>query len=358
MPEQEQRTDSGGTENFPSVTAAVITHNGRAVVPQCLESLFNQTIAPERVLVINNASTDGTAEWVREHFPRAELIDRPTNNGPNPARNEGLRRATTELVLLVDDDAILDRRCLEELLAAYRRYPDAALWAPRILYHDRPEIIQFEGTHIHYLQEAILLNPDAPVSKGVEDVAAIQAAAGVCLLLSRSKAFSVGLFDEDYFFGRTDGEFTFRLTLAGYPLYTIPRARCYHRVKKRGTAKVFYQQRNRWHMILSCYQWRTILLISPALALYEICLFAFLLTKGAAHEHLRANVQVIRDLPKILRKRRAIQRMRKVPDRAVLHCGPINVRSDLMSHGLLAAAKRLLDKTFGVYWLLVRRLVP
>ncbi len=342
----------------PAVTAVVITHNGRRVIPECLESLRNQTIRPTQILVINNASTDGTPAWVRERFPQVKVIDRSTNSGPNPARNEGIRQADSELVLLVDDDAVLHPQCLEELLAAWKRFPDASIWTPRIVYHDRPDIIQWEGTRIHYLMEAILLNPDTPVAQGVRDVTATDVAGGVSYLLSRLKAFEAGLFDEEYFFGRTDAEFTFRLSLAGHSIYSVPRAVCYHRVKQRGVTKVYHQVRNRWRMLLTSYRWRTIALISPALLLYEVSLLAFLLPKGAAHEYLRATGRVIRELPATLHRRRSIQRTRKVPDSRLLHCAPMNMRSDLLTNPLLAGAKRLLDGIFGAYWIIVRRLIP
>jgi hypothetical protein len=343
---------------MPAVTVVVITHNGRGVIPECLLSLRNQTIRPTQILVINNASTDGTPEWVRAGFPEARVVDRSVNSGPNPARNEGIRQADAELVLLVDDDAVLDTHCLEELLAAWKRFPDAAVWTPRIVYHDRPDTIQWEGTRVHYLMEAILLNPDTPIARGVRDVTATHVAGGVCYLLSRSKAFEAGLFDEEYFFGRTDAEFTFRLSLAGHKIYSVPRAVCYHRVKRRGVTKVYHQVRNRWRMLLTSYRWRTIALISPALLLYELSLLAFLLRKGAARDYFRATGRVVRELPATLRKRERVQRTRKIPDRQLLHCAPMNMRADLLGHPIQAMAKRLLDGVFGAYWILVRRLIP
>src|SRR5688572_6748386 len=114
-PDIAEMMEESGTV-MPAVTAVVITHNGRRVIPECLEPLRNQTIPPTQILVINNASTDGTPAWVRERFPQVKVIDRSVNSGPNPARNEGIRQADSELVLLVDDDAVLHPQCLEELL--------------------------------------------------------------------------------------------------------------------------------------------------------------------------------------------------------------------------------------------------
>lgn len=341
----------------PHVTIAVITYNGKAVLPECLASLTRQSYAPHHIMIVNNASTDGTPEWIKDHYPDIEVLDYPVNNGPNPARNMGINHSSTDLVLLIDDDAVLHEDCLAELVAAHHRFPDAAVWSPRIVYHDRQDLIQFEGVTMHYLQEAILLSGDTPIEDGVQDVTPIQVAGGVSYLLSREKALAVGLFDEDYFFGRTDGEFTYRLTISGYELYTVPKAVCFHRVKKRGTTKVYYQVRNRWHVILTSYAWRTIFLACPAFLLYELTLFPFLAIKGSTRDYARAVFHVLRDLPAILKKRRSVQKNKTLPDPVTLHCGPLNIRSDLLNSRIARFSKTFLDKSFCAYWKLISPLL-
>lgn len=335
------------------VTAAILSYNGRKVVPLCLESVLRQTVPFAKVLFVDNASTDGTPEWVSENHPEVEIVRHPVNNGPNPARNLGVLRSPHRLVLLVDDDAVLDERCLEGLMAARRERPEAAVLAPRIVYYDRSDTIQLEGVYMHYLSEAILLNPERRLSEGAREVTPIDLAAGICLLLDREAVLAVGLFDEYYFFGRTDGELTFRLTLAGRKLYAVPGAVCYHRVKERGLGKVFYQVRNRWYLILTTYSERTLLLLAPAFLVYEASLVPFLAAKGHLRDYLRAMAAIVRDLPKVRERRRAVQALRRVPDREVLRWGVINMRGDLVRSRLLVRAKSALDRFFRAYWRLV-----
>lgn len=352
--------EHGGTETGLAeplapveVTAAIVSYNGRKVAPLCLESVLRQTLPFAKVLFVDNASTDGTPEWVSESYPEVEIVRHPVNNGPNPARNLGVLRSPHRLVLLVDDDAVLDERCLERLVAAWRERPDAAVLAPRIVYHDRRDTIQLEGVYMHFLSEAILLNPERRLEEGAREVTPIDLCAGICLLLDREAALAVGLFDEYYFFGRTDGELTFRLTLSGRKLFAVPEAVCYHRVKERGLGKVFYQVRNRWYLILTTYSARTLLLLAPAFLVYEASLVPFLVAKGRLREYLRALAALVRDLPKVRQRRREVQALRRVPDREVLRWGIINMRSDLVRNRLVARAKGALDRFFRAYWRLV-----
>ncbi|MGF1480872.1 MAG: glycosyltransferase family 2 protein [Cyanophyceae cyanobacterium] len=346
---------AGSTQ--PDVTVAIVSYNGKKVIQACLDSILAQTYRQFKVLLINNASTDGTPDWVSEHYPQVEILHHPENKGPNPARNLALKKSFDALVLLVDDDAVLEKDCLAELVKAYQAYPSGAIWAPRLIYNDKRNTIQHEGVFIHYVSEAILVNAEKHITEGLQTITPVSVISGTCLLISKPAAQKVGLFDEDYFFGRTDGEFTFRLTLSGYKLYTVPQAVTYHRVKRRGLSKVFYQVRNRWYFTLTMYSWRTLLLSLPALLLYEIFLILFLLSKGALKEYLTAVSQVIINFPVLWRKRKSIQSLRTVADREVLRSGSINMRSDLLNNRLIAFSKNLLDGFFNIYWQLIYQLI-
>ncbi|PSO64326.1 MAG: glycosyltransferase [Cyanobacteria bacterium QH_6_48_35] len=344
-------------EKNPEITVAIITHNGREVIQTCLESIFNQTYKKLKVFLVNNASTDKTPEWVKINYPSVEILDYPENKGPNPARNLAIRKSPNPLVLLVDDDAVLEENCIAELIKAYQKHPDGAVWSPRIVYYYKQDVIQFEGAYIHYLAEAVLLNGDKPIEDGVKDVTRIQIAGGVSYLVSKGAAMSIGLFDEDYFFGRTDGEFMFRLNHSGYVLYTVPKAISYHQVKTRGLSKVFYQIRNRWDFILTNYAIKTLILLIPMLVIYEISLIIFLLFKRRILDYFKAMIQVIRGVPRVLQKRKSVRGIKKVPDKDILCGNTMNIRQDLVSNPIIFKLKLLLDNIFSFYWKFVSRLI-
>ncbi len=103
------------------VWAVVVTRNRRELLEECLRALAAQTRPPNRILVIDNASTDGTAETVRERHPEAELLPLPENLGGAGGFHVGLREAHAggaEWVWLMDDDTIPEPGALAALLAA------------------------------------------------------------------------------------------------------------------------------------------------------------------------------------------------------------------------------------------------
>lgn len=179
------------------------------------------------------------------------------------------------------------------------------------------------------------------------------------MLVSKPAAEKIGLFDEDYFFGRTDGEFSFRLTISGYKLYTVPNAICYHRVKERGLSKLFYQVRNRWYFILTIYSLRTLIVLAPALLAYEISLVMYLLLKGNLITYLKGILAVFLSLPipKLWKKRKFVQSLKIVSDRNLLQEKPMYMRDDLLKSKTQTFLKSQLDQVLKIYWKLVYPLI-
>ncbi len=334
----------------------MVTFNRRSLVDACLASIAAQDHQPDRVILIDNASTDGTAAFVRERHPRVEVIELPANRGPNPARNRALTAARTEFVLLVDDDALLAPDCLRHLVAAMDE-PDVAVAAPLAVFRDRPDLVQYGGCHIHYVGGAITAS--GPLGRFTANPApyTVTTVAGVTMLVRRRAALEVGLFDEDLFFGWTDGEFCARLTLAGHRCVQVPSAIVRHDARPRGTVRVFHQVRNRWLFVLRLYSGRTLALAAPALLGYEVALAALLLLKRSPLDYLRANAAVLRALPDVVRKRRRTQALRRVPDSGWLTAGPLAASPALLGAGPLARLTRLANALFDGYWRLVRWLV-
>lgn len=101
------------------VAVVIVTWNSAPFVPGCLESLRTLTRTPDQIVVVDNASADGTAALVRERFPEAGLVELPDNLGFCRANNIGIRKTTSPFVLVLNPDTTLDPRFLEELLPAF-----------------------------------------------------------------------------------------------------------------------------------------------------------------------------------------------------------------------------------------------
>lgn len=339
--------------SFEKVTVAVITYNGEKILEECLSAIKSLDYPDYEVMVVDNHSTDQSVNLVREKFPEVKVLEMDENRGPNPARNVAILKSKTNYVFLIDDDTILTSHCLSILMNAKNVIPDVAVCHPRIIYYDDRTRIQQEGAEVHYIGAAIVKNEDASIKNTSTESVPTGAASGA-LLVDREKALHIGLFDEDYFFGWTDGQFTFRLTASGLKCLSVPRAIVYHKATKRGLSKVFYQVRNRWYFILQIYSLRTIFLILPALAVYEISLLVFLTMKGALLKYLKANMAVLQDFGKLMKKRQKVQLLKRLSDRELLHTGEINIREDLLESKYAKVGRKLLNRFFDLYWKLIK----
>lgn len=339
------------------VDVAVVSHNGRLTLPGVFDALMAAGVPPARLTCYDIASTDETAAWLLAHWPGVRHVRLDVNDGPNPARNLALAQATRPYLLLVDSDAEVEPDAIGALRDAIRSGADIAVAVPVVVHRDRPDRIQYAGAQLHFLCEAV-----NPWSERLRDERGpltldIGTAAGVTLLLNVATAQRVGGFDPRYFMGKEDGEFCYRLKLAGYRIVETPRAIVRHGSRPRSTWLFPYQIRNRWHFMLKNYAAGTLAVLAPALVLHEILQFAFLLAKG----EMGAWWQGVRGLkalwPSLSADRRAVAALRRVRDADILAGGPLMVRADLVGGGGGRLLKSWYDAWLRAYWAVARRLL-
>ena len=201
---------------FPAdVQVAIVTHNNLAALPDTLDALAAAGCAPAAITVIDIACTDGTAGWLAAQWPAIRVRRLDANDGPNPGRNLGIREATSRFVLLMDADVLLDPGTVPRLRADMVADDRIGIGSPVVVHLDRPDVIQYAGVGIHYICEAT--NPWLNRTRQERGPAPadIGAAAASALLIDRQKAIAVGLFDERYFMGKDDGDFTHRMRIGG-----------------------------------------------------------------------------------------------------------------------------------------------
>jgi GT2 family glycosyltransferase len=348
----------GAGSSFPEdVDVAIVSHNGRETLPRVIDCVRRAGCPDSRVLLVDIGSIDDTVVWLRAEHPAIRVHRLDGNVGPNPARNAALREAARPYLLLLDADAYLEPDAPVRLREAIDPPARIAVVTPIVVHAQAPSTIQYAGVDLHYMCEAV--NPwlDRPVAERGLERRDIGSAPGVALLIDVHTARAIGLFDERYFMGKDDGDFCYRLRLAGYRLVEEPRARVAHNSRPRSTWMFPFQIRNRWYFMLKNYGARTLVVLLPAALIHEALQFGLLAFKG----HLGAWAKALRDLiswmPQIGGARRSVQTTRRVRDRDLLVSAPLVVRQDLMGGGAGAAAKRAYDAWLAAYWRLARHLV-
>jgi len=204
--------------------------------------------------------------------------------------------------------------------------PTIKIGSPIVVHAACPDVIQYAGGAIHYICEAV--NPwlDRPLADRGAAPHDIGAAPTCALLLDRAASIDIGLFDERYFIGKEDGDFTHRMKMAGFKIWEVPQAIVLHNSRPRGTWLFYYQIRNRWHFILKNYQLRTMICLLPALIVYEPLQLVVLAGKGHLLTYVRAIGGLIALLPTLPRDRALTRRIRRRGDRDLLVSAPIVVR--------------------------------
>lgn len=333
----------------PPITIAVMNFNGEKYLEDAFDSIFKLDYPKIReVFLVDNNSTDNSVVLVRKKYPEVKIIKTGGNRGACFARNLAIQEARSEFIFLMDYDVVLSTDVLTKLEDAFFKNPQAGIVSAQIRFYDQPDKIQYNGAHIHFAGGAIQNKLDS------EKPIVVEAVPGTALLVDKDKAEAIGLFDEDFFYGWEDGDFSFRMTIAGFPVLVHPKAAVFHRKAKRGLHWVDYQVRNRWWFILKTYHFRTFLVLLPAIFLYQLAIFCFMTIKGHFISYCKGSVAVLASLPGLMKRRKAVMRKKIVCDRQVLQGGKIDLMGDVESGLALKMASQLFNLLFFIYWLFAR----
>jgi GT2 family glycosyltransferase len=201
---------------------------------ECLESLSRMYYPNVRLLLVDNASTDGTVEAVRARHPQVEVIANSENLGFSGGFNVGLRHSLeqgADFILIVNNDTFVAPDMLDELMA-YAGAPEVGMLAPKIYFADRPKRIWSVGGRRNWWNLEMIGIGDRQTDRGQWSQAIDRdGLTGCAMLLKRSLLLSVGLFD-DRTFGPAyyeDNDLCIRARRAGQRLWLVPSAHMWHK---------------------------------------------------------------------------------------------------------------------------------
>jgi len=217
----------------------IVSYNARPDLERCLKSLHDPPPASShQIVVVDNGSNDGSPAAVRERWPAVKVLENGENIGFAGATNAGIRASQSELVLLLNSDAIAPPGALDALVADLRAHPEAAICGPRLVDGDgRPEI-SF-GRMISPLQEvrqkllSRLYESRVPpivalVERRVRQAHHPDWVSGACLLARRADLDEVGLLDERFFLYTEDVDLCASVRARGRLVRFTPAAEVIH----------------------------------------------------------------------------------------------------------------------------------
>jgi GT2 family glycosyltransferase len=342
------------------VAACVMNRNGESVLAGTLEALLAEGSRFSEIFVVDDASTDGSLALVRGRFPDIRILPLAGNLGPAHGRNVGFAAARAKRVLFVDNDVRITPGSARLLMRALDENPRAAIAMPRVLLAHDPSRIQYDGAESHFLGVMVPSHEGKRAAEMPPETRTIRSLITACFLVDRSRWGEPALFDPSFFIYQEDHDLGYRACLAGLEVLAVGGATCLHGMGTEGLSlrrggrysplRVRSLIRNRWLVILRNYSARTILLLLPALLLYEIAQMAAALRKGWFGIWIRSVSWLIARSGTIARERRRIQSTRRVRDRAILTGGPLPLRSEVVEGRTERAARRVLDACFAAYY--------
>ena len=353
---------------YADVSAVVINFNGGRKLLSCVDALAAQTVKLCEIIVVDNGSTDDSLSTVESRHPDVHLLRLGENRGLPAARNAGLAAARSRYVVLIDNDIYLRPDCTESLLRA-QQAEQATVTCPRIVLLPDGKLIQTDGAENHFLGVMSLRHAATPVDTAREERVEVNSAIGACYLLDRQTVLDAGGFDALYFFYLEDLEFCLRLRGMGHRFVFESRAIVLHDrgtgtpgLSFRGTGdyplrRAYLTMRNRLLTVFIHYRWRTLLVLSPALLLYELASFAYCLRRGWSAEWVRAWNWLWRHRGDIAERRRRMQRSRKLTDVDILSSGCIPFSAGLLQSRLQRALAGGLSTLLNGYWRLAKILL-
>ncbi len=215
--------------NVPTVSVIVLNYNGLRYLEDCFASLRRLDYPADRLELVlaDNGSSDGSAEYVREHFAQVRIIQYDQNYGFCIGNNRAAAQVESEFVAFLNSDMRVEPHWLTGLVEALGDEPDVVCSASKILNSDG-RLIDFGGTLLSFLGYARADGYHDPDLTAYDSVRYVLAACGGAMLIDRKIFLEIGGFDEDYVIYFEDVDLGWRLWIWGYKVAFAPQSICYH----------------------------------------------------------------------------------------------------------------------------------
>lgn len=312
------------------VSMLVMNWNGRQYLRQCLDSILAQDYPNIEIILLDNGSTDGSAEFVRESYPSVTVVANTRNLGTSVGNNQAARCATGEYLFLLNNDAwFVSPDAISALVRRAKSRPTAAIIGCQVRNVDGS--IQDIGVKIDPLGFPVGSTPPTPLPDVIDDLFYVTS----CAMLVRANVFrELGAYDGRCFWSHEEVDLAWRARLRGYGVVTDMRVIVTHvgggsmvggvpgkeTRYRTTTARIYHRERSTLVTLLKNYSAASLLVVLPLYAgvnVAEMLFFLLMRQPAVAHQYVRAYWWNLLHLRGTMRIRRRVQRTRRVSDREI-----------------------------------------
>ncbi len=315
------------------VTVIIPHWNGIEILNDCLVSLYKNEYKKFETVVIDNGSTDGSQEFIKQKFPRVKLIENVRNLGYAGACNQGINLAKTDYVLLLNNDTVMPQNFISAMIETIDSDPLVAMVQPKIISIQDKSYFDYSGGAggemdiFGYPFARGRIFDTVEKDKGQYDTLTTKVfwTSGCALLLKREVVIELGMLDEDFFAHQEEIDLNWRAQIAGYKNVVTYKTHILHysgyTLRSDNQHKMYLNHRNNLIMMVKNYSFGLLVILFPLRILFELATVfadAILWDGKRGKAVLKALWFIFRHPLFIIRKRLEAQSKRKVSDKAIL----------------------------------------
>jgi GT2 family glycosyltransferase len=230
----------------PAVSIIILNYQRGADTLECLDSISYIDYPNYEVIVVDNGSTDDSLTEIRKRYPRVRIIENGRNLGFAEGNNAGIRQSTSPYVLLLNDDVVVEKEILKDLIEAAQADPKTGIAGPAVMYQETPDLIWSAGGKVNTFGYTSHLGKGQKI-ESYRSSRYVDYIVGCAILIKREVLNKVGLLDAEYFYYFEDTDFCFRARKANYYCLYVPSPTCRHKTGAEwinNLAQAYYYMRN------------------------------------------------------------------------------------------------------------------
>lgn len=306
-----------GEDSEPLVSVVIVNYNGKRFLQDCLSALQNQTYRHFEVILVDNASHDGSVQFTEENFPSVRIFVQDTNLGFAGGSNAGIRISKGEFILTLNNDTIVSPDFIQELLQPMLSDPGIGMCGSKMVFPDGR--INSTAICISRCGAAWDRGSGEPDQGQYDTAEEIFGPCAGAALYRRTMLDDIGLFDEDFFLFMEDVDLAFRGRMAGWKCRYVPGAKVVHihggTAIPRSAIAIYYVNRNTLWFVMKNFPVRTLIISIPWILGRNCVVLPYYLLSGKFLTVIKAKADALKGLPVMIHKRREINK--KIPEKTI-----------------------------------------